>query len=716
MKQTKKVLSLLMATALCLSFAAGCTPPDTPNPNPDEGSTTDNNMLRENDFLNDGIDRRFDFDDYDIGKDSGFEEDTGELTDHYYEAENMLMIGDSNNTSHQCIAKSFHFNEAFRGGLALKNYTGNQLVLTIECDKDVRVPVQVHASNWQVNDLAGQPVSSALSITNEANGRRHGVKLNDFIIPSGGTMVSGNQFFTMVVMEFKMDLYKGTNRITIFPGVNMDYFNIRTSATLGENQTPSAWFEEPGVKCSVVREPTEADTGTIRFACGTDGNAEFEIPALTSKIYDKVTDDGAEKYYLTLAGKKVLCSPAEPAGPTPSPGPGGDDGDDYVRPQTMEDLSFSGSELMRYTYGGICKDGTLDTSHWSIDSGVMINGKHGAKFTFGDLKNVTVQSGGELNGAFMRAKVLYTRDNTGAVRHSYWFDATFVNYSDKALEFEFFLRYGSADSANDGYQTVSLDPAGGDHAQRTVSFVWTDKKTEGDTGFLIYFRAFKVGGEAIDSADALERLEGVSFGAQMSVGKDPSKGSEAPGEVAMQKLNFGDSGFWGYDSGGLYETGTGAYSHWGKTGTGTINGEDATEFTFKTYNPMTVTAVPEPSFFRIKTGYDRNNVGVHHTYRLTFTFENTFDKALEFEIFMRYGGADPARDGYHKVTLGAKGSAGAIATVTFDWTDMKDGTDDGFLTFFRAFKVNGAEINTKESLDLLNGASFLVMMQAGVVA
>ena len=324
MKNRMKTAALLLAFCLLLPLGA-CNPGSTAETPPPDGGVSGNgdNMVMENDFVDDGIFRRFEWGDFDVVEDVDLEEDTGELVAYRFEAEDMDFGGPSRNSGgsfgHACIAKSLQFNTEFSGNLCVKNFSTVPLTLTITSDKDVNVPVEILVSNRIGSEdddlLAGQSVNSYLTVSNTLeDGKRRNVLDSDVVFPDGGVKPEGcNDFFNMVSVSFRLNLHEGKN-ILVFRGanepVNFDAFIIHTSAQVSENETPSSWFDDIENQVQVPVSPSESRTGTITFDCTDEkdnlGSASFStLPPLTSDVYEHVTEEGEERYYLTLCGQKV---------------------------------------------------------------------------------------------------------------------------------------------------------------------------------------------------------------------------------------------------------------------------------------------------------------------------------------------------------------------------------------------------------------------------
>lgn len=314
-KSIKKIIALSIVSALVLSFAA-CGSPDSGGGGGNGGTPVGGNFMRgDNDFENDGIDRDFDFSDYDYIAQKDFEADTGELVDHIYEFECMELRG--TDYGHACLAKQFHFDASFGGNICMKNYNACTLVLTVECDKNVKVPVEIRASNQIAGEYVGadKTLKDYLAITTSNNKVKRRVDLSEVYFPTEGTPAGNNNgFFNMTTLSFELNLGAGTNEImfkTGVPPVNMDYVNIKTSATLGENTTPQKYIGE-GLGEVEISGATKKRVGSISFNClheaNNQGKSGFALPNLTdglaSGMYYYGEGGNADDVFMTVFGKE----------------------------------------------------------------------------------------------------------------------------------------------------------------------------------------------------------------------------------------------------------------------------------------------------------------------------------------------------------------------------------------------------------------------------
>ncbi len=339
-------VALLLAAAMAFPFAAcasgGGTHPDGPGGGPSTGSG--DVFFGENEFVHDGIDRRYEFEDYDKDDEVDFEEDKGELRSYRYETENMLFTGSSSNGSmnwgHACLIQSVEFGTGFSGNICPKNLTNQYLTLTITSSKSVNVEVVASVSNtFGTQSRAGDSLDSYYTVTNSYGGLNHGVSLADAVIPEGGTQVTTN-YFTMVETSFRMNLSEGVNTIVIQVrgGTNMDYLEFRTSAALGENTTPSQWITDAQRQVSVTA-PTETRKGRLILVC-SDGNKPIDLPVLTDPCYTKRVEDGETQYYLSIFGQEICVSRSTSVNPDPDPDP-----DPPTIPDVPQDGDFTPDPL-----------------------------------------------------------------------------------------------------------------------------------------------------------------------------------------------------------------------------------------------------------------------------------------------------------------------------------------------------------------------------------
>ena len=326
MKRFKRAAVWLITTVLifCLTACNGAVPNPGVKPGNKPGETLFDHMQGENDFMDDGIDRDFDFSDFDSSTSAtipDYESDTGTLVDHIFEAETLEIKSTQAEWGHACAAKSFHFDPEFGGNICLKNFGGNQFVLTVTCDKDVKVPVEMRISNQIGGEYIGadKTLGEYMAISTRCGKKRRNVKLDEVTFPEGGTPIANNGFFNMVEVSFEINLGNGINEIAFATqlGVpNWDYINIKTSATLGENTTVNNWFGD--LAETKIDSPTQSKTGAITFVCKDISNNQGSsttfttlptIPdGLSKGIYRQAEDATEGTYYLTVAGEKVTFS------------------------------------------------------------------------------------------------------------------------------------------------------------------------------------------------------------------------------------------------------------------------------------------------------------------------------------------------------------------------------------------------------------------------
>ena len=225
--------------------------------------------------------------------------DDGELTDHIFEFEEMNSAGASRDKDHLCNAKSFVVSPDFSGNIALENIdAGVSFTLTIESDKNVRVPMLIGMNNM------GNTLGEVLAITN--NG--HAVADTSAVVPSESHPALGapGGYFNMVEVESAISLVKGTNRIMFkltSAGVNYDYVNLRTSANL-VNHTEAAW---PVPELEIVAEPGEKNAGTVRLHCSHEScsdTADRYLPNIKNECYTVTDiDELTKEYSVTIMGQ-----------------------------------------------------------------------------------------------------------------------------------------------------------------------------------------------------------------------------------------------------------------------------------------------------------------------------------------------------------------------------------------------------------------------------
>lgn len=323
-KLFRSIAAVALAATMVMPFAA-CAP-EAGIPGGSGSGGSGDKMFGENEFYHDGIDRDFSFDEFENYDEEIFEADTGELVRHRYEAENLRFTGTSwggSSFGHACIAQSFQYNPDFSGSICLKNINNGKFMLTIDCDKDVRVPIEMCISNTGETSLVGTPLIKHYSITNTYDNRKHNVDVSQVLLPDGATQIT-TAWFCMVPVRFEINLHKGENKIEFngsYPTCNFDYVDIFTSATLSENKTPSEWFTDPAKQMKVTA-PTEHTKGAIGFVC-TDKNTPHAasnfatVPALNDPDYpdyytvNRIDEETCEWRY-TIAGQDIVMRRDEP--------------------------------------------------------------------------------------------------------------------------------------------------------------------------------------------------------------------------------------------------------------------------------------------------------------------------------------------------------------------------------------------------------------------
>ena len=236
-------------------------------------------------------------------------EDKGTKVDHIFELEELEFSGVSQNASksfgHLCPANSLFFNPAFGGNLCVRNVTSNTTTNTFTLkfnsshsyfvDLQIRVASRYQNPSWPESNLA-----SAFSLN--ANGKS--VDLSAVTVPGSDAngKIGGNNYFNMNLVSVPLTIGAGANTLVLTPSatyLNVDYLNIRTSATLS-GFTPS-YFADADKAISIVKEPTTSAKGTIEIhdeSC-TD-KVTYDLPALSD---DSIYDYKDGKYSLTVLGK-----------------------------------------------------------------------------------------------------------------------------------------------------------------------------------------------------------------------------------------------------------------------------------------------------------------------------------------------------------------------------------------------------------------------------
>lgn len=243
-----------------------------------------------------------------IINESDYPIDEGAIKDNKFEFENAEINGHSQDVeSHFCAANAFVINPGFSGNVCLEcTNNGTEFIFNFESDKQLTVEFELLVTK----DFAGNiPAYKAFSISNNNQDillDLSRVTPNDGPAPNIGWL---SDYFHMVKLTGTVKLVKGINKISITTntrGLNVDYFNIKTSATLVNKTTP--YFN--GKKApifEIVKAPTATEQGQIKVTCAEDPACpkherlmEF-LPTLNDKDYI-VKEDG---YYLNIVGQDI---------------------------------------------------------------------------------------------------------------------------------------------------------------------------------------------------------------------------------------------------------------------------------------------------------------------------------------------------------------------------------------------------------------------------
>lgn len=337
----KKILGILMIvlTVFVMTFTmAACGNTEEVKPGPEPGEPVGITQ-RPNDFdeCEDLRPSRKPFED-------NTPEDEGTLVDNIFEFEEMDVKGTTFLRDHLCSVRALGMSPDLSGNFAVEYIeSGTIFVLEIESDKAVRVPFDIRIGNYS----KGNPLSSALKITN------NGKPLADtsVIIPTEGKVAEGldDFYFTMVTVESKLSLVEGNNRIMFVAqaGTNLDYVNIRTSATLVNNTEAS--FPKMG-EPTVTQQPTNTSPGKISLHCdlceasedpasNNEATLEKYLPKLTDDCYIHEENGTATDCYIELMGEKIFVGTIEDYNPDP--------GELVDHIYEFEDMEVKGTTLLR---------------------------------------------------------------------------------------------------------------------------------------------------------------------------------------------------------------------------------------------------------------------------------------------------------------------------------------------------------------------------------
>ena len=227
--------------------------------------------------------------------------------DNIFEFENSSVTGHS-----QFIEDHFYASEAlvyssgFSNNFCLEN-TGKDTVFSfnINSSKKVKVFFEISLSR----DISGgKPLQDTVVVKNNGDPKKC---ITSFMVPSDGPAPDVgdlSQYFHMVKATGTVDLEKGDNKIEISPnqtGINFDYLNIKTTATL-VNNTKSLWNETNKPTVKIIKAPTTTSKGTMTLHCPKEGCKKGDrtynyLPKLNDKDYTLESDG----YYLNIFGEKV---------------------------------------------------------------------------------------------------------------------------------------------------------------------------------------------------------------------------------------------------------------------------------------------------------------------------------------------------------------------------------------------------------------------------
>lgn len=237
-----------------------------------------------------------------------YPKDTGVIKDNKFEFENASIDGHTQDVkTHFCAGNSFVINPGFSGNLCLEcTGEGTTFTFDVESDKQVTSEFELHVTKDYAGNRPGyepfrfanngQDILFDLSRVTEKDGPA----------PNIGWM---SQYFHMVKITGTVSLVKGLNKLsftTKCTGLNIDYFNIKTSANLIDKTIP--YFNaENSPSFEVVTAPTKDAQGSIQVTCNEDPSCPKKtrkcdfLPTLNDKDYI-VKSDG---YYLSIIGQEI---------------------------------------------------------------------------------------------------------------------------------------------------------------------------------------------------------------------------------------------------------------------------------------------------------------------------------------------------------------------------------------------------------------------------
>lgn len=237
-----------------------------------------------------------------------YPKEEGEVKNNHFEFENASVIGHTQDVeSHFCAANSFMINPGFGGNVCLEcTNNGTTFGFNINSDKQVTAEFELLVTK---DFAADKPAYDPFVITNNDQDillDLSRVTESDGPAPSMGWL---SEYFHMVKLTGTIGLVKGDNNIAITTksrGLNIDYFNIKTNATLIDNTVP--YYSGDKVPTfEVVTAPTKEKQGSIKVICKEDPNCPkkektFEyLPVLNDKDYELKADG----YYLHILNQDI---------------------------------------------------------------------------------------------------------------------------------------------------------------------------------------------------------------------------------------------------------------------------------------------------------------------------------------------------------------------------------------------------------------------------
>ena len=241
-------------------------------------------------------------------------EDKGTLKNNIFELEEMEFAGVSQNAGknfgHICSVNSTFFNTAFGGNICIRNVTSkdvtNTFTLKFDSSAAYKVAMDIRvASRYSNNAWPEEYLSAGMYLS--VNGKD--VDLTSVMVPasSDAGKIGGNNYFNMNTVSVPITIAKGSNTVVLTPSsayLNVDYVNIRTSATLS-GFTPK-YFADAEKCITITKDPTTSAKGSIRFSdteCADTAN--YDLPIL-SEANGYTLKDG--QYSIKILGKTYSFS------------------------------------------------------------------------------------------------------------------------------------------------------------------------------------------------------------------------------------------------------------------------------------------------------------------------------------------------------------------------------------------------------------------------